>query len=990
MTRLILALLCWHAATAPASGAEVVITPVAEQVMLQRGGGQRSQRVLGLGGQRYPSSIMTCPTGAVSATRCMTSDQYDEIVEGVGGILSGLDQTCTSQRCPQADFAGCVLRLAGHDFMDFQWGAGGGSDGCVDFDDADNKGLEPCMASGQFVHSGLGNATMMSIYQQHCSQVSLADFLVLSAEAVMTHTRRNAGITDVPHFKAAFKFGRRTAESCAFAKGRLPDAELGCRATKEVFLTHLGLSWEESAALMGVHTLGRTHRNNSGYHGWWSDPENSRKFNNNYYVSLLSKSWGATAVDGSEKHQYDRVDLGRTGHGDAGNQMMLNTDLCLAFGDTPASEAVSQARCTCTWLMPDEFADVVAAMPEREWCGTTGTIGTEPVTEEVVSQACCSRSTTGASDTCDDLHAPTGVAIEHVQAFAADDSLWFEEFVAAWSKATTVGFSHQPGILLHLKDACSAEDLAREVPVAEFAATTTTTTTTASVPSVLTSEAVKSRWYFAASMESCSRACQRNGKQCNHQAWFTHGHELDSYAKMSGLLSEITGLERSQNPGAEKAFFLIKDGEWLPNFTSMGGGTTATAAAMYTGAELTPVGIGNPWNQGFECGEDVGEADTFMTPAAHYLGHIGPDGGPAYQCRYNIQDRMYPMDQCERHYHGASWRRMCVCEDAEPRPEAEPDASACLLRREHGRPEPDPECCARPSEASCATGYEYRQGALCMWSHDHDYFATECFLKAVPTPAPSLPSFAEGFFLGPRGQENCSAVCGERGMTCSAQGFRDVYGQISNFTEVSRIVDAIGARDWLGLNMEKITPQCLQDGGPHGFRLWPGLWGGSIHYMPCNWLHGDVPEDHCDPEFTSGNRGWRRLCKCSEPRTTTTTQTTTSTTTSTTTTAGASGLAAYELVGDDAMCTDDALTAWNEGAEVGQWPRSHQNDLEACALRCDATSGCNGFVFWSESPNERMNGHCRTYVACSRLLCEGCHEYLGSKAYRLSALAADS
>ena len=28
---------------------------------------------------------------------------------------------------------------------------------------------------------------------------------------------------------------------------------------------------------MGVHTLGRAKVENSGYHGWWSDPENSRR-----------------------------------------------------------------------------------------------------------------------------------------------------------------------------------------------------------------------------------------------------------------------------------------------------------------------------------------------------------------------------------------------------------------------------------------------------------------------------------------------------------------------------------------------------------------------------------------------------------------------------------------------------------------------------------------------------------------------------------------
>merc|ERR1719356_2193147 len=53
----------------------------------------------------------------------------------------------------------------------------------------------------------------------------------------------------------------------------------------------MGLSWRYSAALMGVHSLGRARRENSGYEGFWSDAHNSRLFNNNYFISIITKGW---------------------------------------------------------------------------------------------------------------------------------------------------------------------------------------------------------------------------------------------------------------------------------------------------------------------------------------------------------------------------------------------------------------------------------------------------------------------------------------------------------------------------------------------------------------------------------------------------------------------------------------------------------------------------------------------------------------------------
>jgi len=81
------------------------------------------------------------------------------------------------------------------------------------------------------------------------------------------------------------------------------------------------------------------------------------------------------------------------------------------------------------------------------------------------------------------------------------------------------------------------------------------------------------------------------------------------------------------------------------------------------------------------------------------------------------------------------------------------------------------------------------------------------------------------------------------------------------------------------------------------------------------------------------------------------------------------------------MCTDDAKKRWNQGIEVGTWPRSHQTNVQACANRCNGISGCNGFVYWNATA-QSAPGHCRTYGACTQLLCEGCHEYRGSTAYR--------
>jgi hypothetical protein len=130
----------------------------------------------------YPSDLFTCSSGAISKTVDFTADDYESIVLAIHEKYEAVDDTVSDNTNPRANFAGCMIRLAGHDFMDYRVdgteGHLGGSDGCMNFDDGDNTGLVNCVTS-----SGV-----LDVYQDWCSQVSLADFIVILGEAVMGRT----------------------------------------------------------------------------------------------------------------------------------------------------------------------------------------------------------------------------------------------------------------------------------------------------------------------------------------------------------------------------------------------------------------------------------------------------------------------------------------------------------------------------------------------------------------------------------------------------------------------------------------------------------------------------------------------------------------------------------------------------------------------------------------------------------------------------------
>lgn len=450
----------------------------------------------------YPFDLMKCHTEPPLKTEHMNTTMYDTIIEDFRVVFSKLPEKCEGMDCVVADVCGCILRMAGHDFMDYKDGVGG-SDACTDMNEPDNAGLADCLVEGT------EGATIKEVYEKHCEFVSLADFVVIAAEAAMTYTRQiylnvtsqDRGTVD---FKTQFKYGRTTGKTCT-ENQILPDPAKSCRDVERVFVDNMGLDWRLSAALMGVHTLGRAQLKNSGFQGWWSDAKNSRRFNNNYFVSLYLKGWIPEQVE-SGKWQWAFSDENRD---DAlnGKQMMLDSDFCLAWSNMPDTHGYEEILAsdpvkTCAWTIPNLTFEVgesegegiyplfeaIDKYNDGKFCGIKideamrDLPGGAGLFDRIVQwksdgwfeqkhqkralsvfmelrAACCNgcKSFTGklggkceefseasgfpvlVNDTGFVTH-PTGMAKQYVIEFANDERVWVGAFLEAWAIATTNGF----------------------------------------------------------------------------------------------------------------------------------------------------------------------------------------------------------------------------------------------------------------------------------------------------------------------------------------------------------------------------------------------------------------------------------------------------------------------------------------------------------------------------------------------------------------------
>jgi len=395
------------------------------------------------------ASLLACEAGpAAESTEEMSVEQYDGVVQNIHESLGSLSASCNRNSCERGEFAACILRFAGHDFMDYKNGTGG-SDGCLNFAETDNMGLASCLTSG------VGNPPQLlsSSYAKVCTNISFADFLVIAAEAVMTYTRGKAmdamsGLEQID-FKTQYRYGRNTSFLCTettTADGMpkesvpLPNPEGSCDEVKRVFIDNMGLSWEETAALSGAHTLGQAKLENSGYKGYWSGPSDRELFNNEYFVALAMRGWlPKKGVGGAaDKNIWVRGDHASSDYSsfDHVPQMMLNTDVCLLWTNSfnKTIKAGDQLGC-CAWL--NKANDPLGAGQNDTACARAKENEDDSEGTEAESRGWCCGGDKHHLDCNKD--SPSGKAAQHVMRFAKNDKDWITAFKRAWAKATENG-----------------------------------------------------------------------------------------------------------------------------------------------------------------------------------------------------------------------------------------------------------------------------------------------------------------------------------------------------------------------------------------------------------------------------------------------------------------------------------------------------------------------------------------------------------------------
>ncbi|EXB37691.1 L-ascorbate peroxidase 2 [Morus notabilis] len=137
---------------------------------------------------------------------------------------------------------------------------------------------------GHVANNGLDIAVrLLEPIKEQFPILSYADFYQLAGVVAVEVT----GGPEIP-----FHPGRPTLESVLTQdkqelppEGRLPNATKGSDHLRDVF-GHMGLSDKDIVALSGGHTLGRCHKDRSGFEGPWTT--NPLIFDNSYFKELLS------------------------------------------------------------------------------------------------------------------------------------------------------------------------------------------------------------------------------------------------------------------------------------------------------------------------------------------------------------------------------------------------------------------------------------------------------------------------------------------------------------------------------------------------------------------------------------------------------------------------------------------------------------------------------------------------------------------------------
>jgi len=187
------------------------------------------------------------PQSSTTTKKCFTNQIYQSITNDIQSIHSRI-----SSNADKAHFLGGLVRLAAHDLLDFNQRRRNnlmGSDGCIDWSHEHNGGLDDIWCNNR------NACPFKAIYDDKYKPlgISRADYWIAGANCVIDITSIGNSLGN--SLRSNFKWGRIDNDDCEGSGDRLPDSS-GCDETERVLIQNMGLSWKETVALMGAHTLG--------------------------------------------------------------------------------------------------------------------------------------------------------------------------------------------------------------------------------------------------------------------------------------------------------------------------------------------------------------------------------------------------------------------------------------------------------------------------------------------------------------------------------------------------------------------------------------------------------------------------------------------------------------------------------------------------------------------------------------------------------------
>eukprot|EP00127_Corallochytrium_limacisporum_P001826 Clim_evm11s85 gene=Clim_evmTU11s85 len=212
---------------------------------------------------------------------------------------------CFKELYERAKEKGCgpiLIRLSWHDSGTYQKEKGcGGARGTIRFAPEANYGC----------NAGLEVARDLIIdIKDNYPDITYADFFAMAGLA---------GIIAMEGPRIPFRPGRKDGQPDECSEdGVLPDGDKDRSHVRWVF-NKMGFDDRAIVALSGAHSVGRCHKERSGFIGPWTN--NPLKFDNEYYKLLLSEEW----EEDKDKPKLQYKDK------KTGELMMLHTDLELIW-----------------------------------------------------------------------------------------------------------------------------------------------------------------------------------------------------------------------------------------------------------------------------------------------------------------------------------------------------------------------------------------------------------------------------------------------------------------------------------------------------------------------------------------------------------------------------------------------------------------------------------------------------------------------------------